>query len=262
MAISFPILTFHAIDNQPSVISFRPRLFEQAMARLHESGYRTLSLSELVKCLRRGGPFPERSLVITFDDGYQSVDEQAFPILQRHGYSATVFLTVGKNGNRTEQGRLPSMCNRSMLSWGEIREMQRWGIAFGAHTLTHPDLTRSYGEHLEAEIVKSKIVIEDALGAQVTSFAYPFGRYDDRSREIVQWHFACACSDKLALIHGSSDVFALERVDGYYLGTERSFNVISTRFFPLYIRARSLPRQIRRSFNSLREDRSPLSPSL
>jgi len=121
------------------------------------------------------------------------------------------------------------------------------GMTFGAHTLTHPDLTRLSRDRLELEVVGGKAVIEDALGAEVASFAYAYGRYDNQCREVVSHHFACACSDKLDLANGSSDLFALQRVDAYYLRTEGLFNVMSTRFFSCYIRTRSLPRRIRRS---------------
>ena len=102
-------------------------------------------------------------------------------------------------------------------------------------------------DRLELEVVGGKAVIEDALGAEVASFAYPCGRYDNQCREVVSHHFACACSDKLDLANGSSDLFALQRVDAYYLRTEGLFNVMSTRFFSRYIRTRSLSRRIRRS---------------
>ena len=134
-----------------------------------------------------------------------------------------------------------------MLSWDEICEMHRSGINFGAHTMTHPDLTRLEDRELQTEIYGSKSIIEDALGSSVTCFAYPYGRYDHHSRDIVQQHFACACSDKLGLANAGSDLFALERVDAYYLKTERLFGIMLTRFFPWYVRARSFPRWIRRA---------------
>lgn len=242
-----PILTFHTLDDRPSIISFSPPVFRRGMARLHESGYQTLSLREAVDCLRRGGRFPDCSLVITFDDGYQTVYDEAFPVLQRYGMSATVFLTVGEKGTVRPASRLPSLNGRTMLAWHEIRQMQRWGIDFGAHTLTHPDLTRLPFDRVEAEICDSKVIIEDLLGAPVDSFAYPYGRYDRRSREIVRQHFACACSDKLGLITAGSDLYALERVDAYYLRTDPLFEVMLTRLFPWYIGVRSIPRRIRRA---------------
>ena len=247
MTRSFPVLTFHAIDDRPSVIAFSPRLFERGMADLHRAGYRTLSLLQLVDCLRRGVSLPDRSLALTFDDGYQSVYEHAFPILQRYGFSATVFLTVGRSRNTMASQRLPSMCERSMLSWGEIREMERWGIECGAHTLTHPDLTRLPLKRAESEICESKAIIEDALSAPAASFAYPYGRYDDRCRELVSHHFVCACSDKLGFVYRNSDRYTIERVDAYYLRAEKLLSLISSALFPLYIKARSVPRRIRRA---------------
>src|SRR5262249_3339422 len=109
MAASFPALTFHTLDDRPSVIAFSPRMFQRGIARLHKRGYRTVSLLEAVDCLRRGTPFPDRSFVITFDDGYQTVYDVAFPVLQRYGMSATVFLTVGEKGTANPAGRLPSL---------------------------------------------------------------------------------------------------------------------------------------------------------
>ena len=247
MPTTLPILTFHALEDRAAVIAVPPRVFAQGLARLHKRGYRTLSLLEAVECLRRNKPFPDRAFVITFDDGYQTVYEEAFPVLQRYGMSATVFLTVGARGTAKPADRLPVLSGRAMLSWGEIWEMRRGGIEFGAHTLTHPDLTRVPFDQVEAEVHDSKVILEDTLGAPVASFAYPYGRYDDRSRELARQHFTCACSDQLGLLTAASDPYALERVDAYYLRTDRLFNVMVTRLFPWYIRARSIPRRIRRA---------------
>ena len=115
-AASLPILTFHAIDDELDVLSFSPRVFRRGMARLREGGYRTVSLLEVVDCLRRGVPFPDRSFVITFDDGYQSVYDEAFPVLQRYGMSATVFLTVGDTGMAGPDDRLPSLGGLSLAA--------------------------------------------------------------------------------------------------------------------------------------------------
>ena len=232
MADTLPVLTFHALDHadrRPSVISGHRHVEPPRSTRLHESGRRAVSLLEAVDCLRRGAPFPERSFVITFDDGYQSVYDEAFPILQRYGMSATVFLTVG-NKRAHPAGRLPAIEGRSMLSWPEIREMQRAGIEFGAHTLTHPDLTRLTRERVEAEVCESKAVIESA-----------------QSRELVQQHFACACSVRMGLVTRASDRYALERVDAYYLRSDKLFDITLTKLFPWYVMARRVQRRIRRA---------------
>ena len=250
MASLLPILTFHAFDNQSSVISFPPKVFRRGIAKLYENGYRTMSLLDAADCLRMGKSFPERSLVITFDDGYQTLYQVAFPILQDYGMSATVFLTVGEKGEMMPDTRLPSLNGRSMLSWYEILEMHQWGIDFGAHTLTHPDLTRLPVDRIENEIVESKRIIENALSAPVVCFAYPYGHYNHQSRELVRQHFVCACSDNLGLIHAGSNLYALERVDAYYLHTERLFDLMLTGLYPWYIKVLSIPRWVRRALQT------------
>lgn len=247
MAAYVPVLTFHTLETRSSVIAFPPQLFRVGMGKLHDAGYHTVSLLDAVDCLRRSQPFPQRAFVITFDDGYQTVYDEAFPVLQRYGMSATVFLTLGDDKTATPAARLPSFARHSMLSWREIREMQQGGINFGAHTLTHPNLTRLPLDQLEAEIRDSKAIIEDVLDAPVACFAYPYGRYDDRCRDIVRRSFSCACSDELGLVTRSGDPYALRRVDAYYLRSERMFDLMLTRLFPWYIKARSIPRRIRRA---------------
>jgi len=242
-----PVLTFHDIDKRPSVISVQPKVFQRGIASLYACGYRTLSQMEVVDILNRGVRFPDRCFGITFDDGYQSVYTEAFSVLQHYGMSATVFLTVGEGDTARPTGRLPSLDGRSMLSWDEIHEMHQCGIEFGAHTCTHPDLTLIPPHLVKKEVCDSKAIIEDALGTPVSCFAYPYGRYNYRVRNIVQEHFSCAYSDKLGLINKYSDLYAFERVDAYYLRTDRLFQIMLTRLFPWYLLARSIPRRIRRS---------------
>jgi len=248
------VLTFHTVSQQPSTIAFPPDVFARGMRRLHERGYHTVSLLDAADRLRRHAQFPGRSFVMTFDDGYQTVYEQAFPVLQQYGMSATVFLTVGDSRRARTTGRLPSLESRAMLSWEEIRRMQRAGVTFGAHTCTHRDLTRLPDHEVQAEILDSKHLIEDGLGAAVAAFAYPYGRYDSRVAKLVRPHFACACSDKMGLITRRTDLYALERVDAYYLRSGRLFDIMLTPMFPWYVRIRSVPRELRRGWWLSRSD--------
>jgi peptidoglycan/xylan/chitin deacetylase (PgdA/CDA1 family) len=246
MAASLSILTFHAVDDTASVIAFSPKRFRRGLQRLSEAGFCTITLMEATECIKRRQPFPDRSFVITFDDGYESVYSEALPVLRDLNFSATVYLTTGITSTGRFDERLPSLENRLMLSWGEIQEMQKYAIEFGAHTLTHPDLTKLSGQQIELEINDSKKRIEDITGVQVSSFAYPFGRFDDRSREIARQYFSSACSDRLGIAGGRSDVYALERVDAYYLRSEKAFDLLPTKLFSAYILSRSVPRRLRR----------------
>lgn len=248
MADYLPVLTFHRIDDSLSVISFRPELFRRSIEKLHRNGYRSVRLSEAAELIRERKPFPEKSFVITFDDGCRSVYDEAFPVLNKYAITATVFLTVGDSKKSGPDDRLPPLGGSEMLSWGEIRKMADAGIDFGAHTVTHPDLTAIERAAIEYEIIVSREIIEDNLGVPVLSFAYPYGRYDERIIEIAGHNFACACSDKLGLLTAKSRLYALERVDAYYLRGERLFDLMLTKSFPLYILLRNIPRTIRRRF--------------
>jgi len=255
-----PIFTFHTLDDvDRSAIAYPPAGFTRAVETLHQLGSQTLEMDEVAARLRSGASFPPRGMGLTFDDGYRSVYEVAFPLLQRYGLKATVFLAVGR-GRSGPSDSLPSMNGRPMLRWGEIRAMHRAGITLGAHTLTHPDLTRLPLHRVQEEIWESKARIEDVLGAPVTCFAYPYGAADQPIRQVVAERFGCACSDRLGLVSSRSDPHALERVDAYYLRAVPLFGMIFTEMFSWYLRARSLPRLIRRRLGGAADRHIP--PSL
>jgi peptidoglycan/xylan/chitin deacetylase (PgdA/CDA1 family) len=251
---ALPILTFHSVDDRTDVLSFPPRLFEWGLARLHEAGYRTVPLTLAVDKLCAGGALPERSLVITFDDGYRSVHEHALPALHRFGMCATLFLIAGSH-----EGRQPARLGRAMLSWSEVRELQHAGLTIGAHTVTHPDLRRLPLAQAAEEMRESKTRIEQALGVAVTSFAYPNGYHDAPIRRLARDYFSCACADRLGLATPASDRYALERVESYYLRSERLFGTVLSRHLPLYLRAIAIPRRLRRAVRAWRDPVAPAS---
>jgi peptidoglycan/xylan/chitin deacetylase (PgdA/CDA1 family) len=242
MTGKIPILTFHSLDNSESVLSFPPQLFRRGLTMLHEQGYTTMSLRKAAESMRHGEPLPERSLILTFDDGFESIYSEALPVLQECRMTATVFI-IG--GTMASADRSSPYFGRATLTSRQMRGMHECGIDIGSHSLTHPDLTKLSQDRIEAEIRDSKKIIEDQLGASVYSFAYPFGRYDTRSRRVAGQTFDCACSASLGIASSGSDVYALKRVDAYYLRREKTFNLILSRFFPAYVWSRNVPRRIR-----------------
>jgi Predicted xylanase/chitin deacetylase len=126
---SIPILTYHSLDESRSVVSTSPSAFKKQMKYLWERSYKTLSVAEVINLIRKREPFPEKTFVITFDDGYKNVYTDAFPILERYGFKGTVFLIAdycGEFNNWPTQPR--SIERRPLLSWSEINEMHNMGL--------------------------------------------------------------------------------------------------------------------------------------
>ncbi len=170
-----PILMYHSVSNREerthpyyrTVTS--PEVFAEQMQYLHENGYVTLRLSEAVKWLEAPCNGRGRPVVITFDDGFQDFYSNAFPILSRHSFSATMFLPTAYIG-RTPQSFKGVEC----LTWGQVRELRNKGVEFGSHTATHPQLKSLPAVDVEHEVRTSKDTIEQELGFAVKSFAYPY----------------------------------------------------------------------------------------
>lgn len=150
-------------------LAIAPSQFLRQMTWLHEQGYRTVSIAAAVELLRAGGDAAAKALVITFDDGYRNFCQQAFPALQRFGFTATVFLPAGAIGHRTL-----IFNRRECMIWSEVREMQQQGISFGSHTVSHPQLHGLDRRRIREEILGSQQTIEDRMGCAVDSFAYPY----------------------------------------------------------------------------------------
>jgi peptidoglycan/xylan/chitin deacetylase (PgdA/CDA1 family) len=174
--LSIPILMYHSIsdaDESGLHAYFRtctsPVVFAEQMAYLHSNGYSSYSLAQALDYLRSDTHAATKPVVITFDDGYTDFYRQAFPVLSRYGFGATVFLPTAFIGDRPLQFK-----GRDCLTWAEVRELRNYGILFGSHTVTHPQLHELSAPAINEEIVGSKKTIEERLGCPVDSFAYPY----------------------------------------------------------------------------------------
>lgn len=215
---ALPILTYHSIDPSGSVVSVPPALFRSQMASLAAAGWSTLRLAEAVRVLESGRPVPARHLVLTFDDAYRNVYTEAFPVLQLHGFHATVFAISRWMGKTNEwPGHEPPLGVLPLMTWEEAREMQRHGVEVAAHTRTHPDLTQISAAVGADEIVGSKRDIEDRLGTAVETFAYPYGSISPEAVEVVREHFIGACTTRLGKPDSDTDLHLLPRIDAYYV---------------------------------------------
>jgi peptidoglycan/xylan/chitin deacetylase (PgdA/CDA1 family) len=241
-----PILTFHALDQGTDPTGFPPASFERAIKKWHAGGWHTISLLEAVEQLRHRAPFHPKSFVVTFDDGYDSVYQKAFHVLQECRMTATIFVSPNADGRTSGETSLPRLHHRPSLRWNEIREMHAHGIQFGAHTLTHPDLTKLDEKEIDRELRVSQQALSDALGESVPLFAYPFGIQNARVREVTARYYAAACSDRLGIANPNSDLFALERVETFYLRPTWAADGFTQGWFSTYLNARNIPRRFKR----------------
>ena len=216
------------------------------MAWLRQKGFQTLSLAAAARLVRTGQPFQERTCVVTFDDGYETVYREAFPVLQELGFTATVFLITGYCGKRNSwPGHVSPVGEQSVLSWTQIEEMARHQIEFGSHTVAHPDLTGVTRHEAEREMRDSKQTIQDQLSRDVEVFAYPYGRYAPWTVDLAREHFSGACSTILGKATSQDDPALLPRVDMYYLSSQWLMESLDTRGMDWYLGVRRAVRAVR-----------------
>jgi peptidoglycan/xylan/chitin deacetylase (PgdA/CDA1 family) len=207
-------LMYHQIvDGEPNEIhAVSAQQFAAQMHWLREAGFQVVSLEDWWQ-MREIAAVPRNAVALTFDDGYQDNYTVAWPLLQELDLPATIFLVTGSVGGTSgwHQGVLS---RTPMLSWAQIREMARSGIAFGAHTVTHAPLTSLDIGAARWEISESRDQLQQALGLPVLSMAYPFSQYDSQVKSLVaECGFRLACTYRPGYVGtAGGDVMALERI--------------------------------------------------
>jgi peptidoglycan/xylan/chitin deacetylase (PgdA/CDA1 family) len=243
-----PILTYHSLDRSGSVISTSPEKFREQMNFLAASSFQVLKLTEVASFIRERGSFPAKSVAITFDDGISNTYDIAFPILKDLGFSATIFLVTAYCGKQNRwYGQPAHIPTLDLLGWNQIGEMSEHGIEFGAHSATHPDLTKLSSEQLFAdEIVATRELIEQRTGRKQQAFAYPYGKTCPQARKLVEKNFYAACSTDLDFATSDSDLYFLPRIDMYYFSKNDRFFSIETPSFRRFIRIRKTLRSMKK----------------
>jgi peptidoglycan/xylan/chitin deacetylase (PgdA/CDA1 family) len=165
-----PILLYHRIAppsyNDPYYVT--PEEFRAQMQALKDWGYTTITATQLVNAINVGSMLPQRPVVISFDDGDNSVFSQAFPIMREFGFVGVNYLVskyIGAEG---------------YMSIEQINELGVAGWEIGSHSISHADLTTL--EHPEWEIIQSQERLAKMFDWPINTFAYPFGKetYDIR----------------------------------------------------------------------------------
>jgi peptidoglycan/xylan/chitin deacetylase (PgdA/CDA1 family) len=225
-AAQVPILMYHYISMPPPGdrvrynLSVTPDAFETQMTYLAVNGYHPVTLRQVADHLLDGAALPDRPIVLTFDDGYADNYVHALPVLRRRGYAATFFVITGF----VDAGR------PEYMTWRQLADLASWGMEVGAHSVDHPDL-RGRSLRLQfAEVAAPKVAIEARLGVPVTSFAYPSGRFDATTVDVLRaagYRAAVTTAPGTWQFAGGPYQLARVRVPGG--GTIREFHAALTR---------------------------------
>ncbi|MCH8900437.1 MAG: polysaccharide deacetylase family protein [Acidobacteria bacterium] len=157
---------------------------------------------------RMGTPGDDRLFVLTFDDGYSDMYENAFPLLAEHGIPFTLYITTlpMQDASVSKPGTLP-------LTWEQLEEMFDSGLAtVGAHTHSHPDLRFLSTDAVAAELDESNALIGDRLGVQPRHFAYPKGWWSAGAETEVRKRYATAVLGEGPPNRRGTDHYRLHRV--------------------------------------------------
>ena len=213
------VLMYHSIsehvgNEKHNKWRVKPQDFEKQMNWFYKNNWKSFTISELVKLDK----IPEKSFVITFDDGYEDNYLNAFPILKKYNLKATIYLVPNQKTNHWEEKNTSVLSN--LLNEKQILEMQNSGlIEFGSHTLSHVNLSKTDEFQLEKELIESKKEIEKITNKECEAFAYPYGKFDDKIVQAVKnAGYKNATVVKRGLFEQNDDIFTIKRVG--ILGTE------------------------------------------
>jgi peptidoglycan/xylan/chitin deacetylase (PgdA/CDA1 family) len=188
--MNIPILMYHSImDNHDKSVSINS--FELQMKLMRKMGYQTINFSDLNKNITK------KKFIITFDDGYENLITNAFPILKKLEFSATCFVVTNMlnkynvwDENRSDYKKM------KLMNIDQIYEWVSNGFEIGSHTKDHLNLTSLDINKKKEQIIDSKNFINQSLGIKITSFAYPFGSFDDETIKIVQENYEYAVTTR------------------------------------------------------------------
>ncbi len=214
---AIPILMYHQIDTRPVrsavmrglVVS--PQAFARQMGLLKALGYQGLSMSALMPYLR--GDKHGKVVGITFDDGYVNNLDYAMPVLQRNGFSATCYMVSGQLGGSNVWDHAKGIAAKPLMQAAQARAWVAGGQEVGAHTRSHVDLRQLSATQAMQEIAGCKAELQDACGAAVNQFCYPYGFYTPAiAAQVQEAGYVAATTTERSRAKRSDSLWELPRV--------------------------------------------------
>ena len=216
-----PVLTYHKIDprNEFGINALGPEKFRQQMQLLYEEGIQPITFQDLLYQKE----LPGKTVIITFDDAYESVFQHALPILAQFGFRAVIYVIGGFIGKLNTWDVNPGGIRFRHMTAEQIQAVAAQGWEVGAHTMTHRALTRLNSRILAKELGESQKLLQDLCQQKIISLAYPFGLQNLEVRAIAgHFGFVFACQGIRAR-QGASNRMMLLRIPVYQLESLESF---------------------------------------
>jgi len=207
--IGVPIITYHSIDNSNSYLSISPQIFFLQMAHLKEQGWNTITIPQLLR-YKFTTKLPEKSVVLTFDDGLQNFYKAAWPILSQFGFTATVFIPTNYIGEKAWWYSDYDLEPLTILTWDQMKELDSHGIDIQSHGCSHNEPNSFDIDDMRYEAQQSKTILEQGLSKSIKIFCFPFGQTPPTMIEILK---SCGY---VASICGQEGLFRLSS-NPYYI---------------------------------------------
>ena len=201
-----PILLYHHVDGEVSEERYQVSIpdFQAQMQMLYDNGYEAITMTTLVNAMLKGGDLPPKPVVITFDDGYQDVYDNAFPIMQQYGFPGVFFIVANRIRDIDGFVNIP-----------ELDDMINNGWEIGSHSFTHMDIVADHSRAMQ-EIYESKTELEDALNIPVNTFAYPFGKLDKFvADKVSEYGYRAGIGLGLSNKHSLRSLYYIQRREVY-----------------------------------------------
>ncbi len=214
-----PILAYHKVDKKFEIGGTwtTPGQFQKQMAYIKAKGITPVTLSRAVELMKSKESRNKKYVCITFDDAYEGLYNYAWPVLQKYGFPATIFVVTDYVGKENDWDVNWGGRKFRHLGWQQIINMSKAGIEFGSHTRSHRDLRRGDDEDLKYELAGSRIILEERLGKKIKTLSFPFGRYNHRViTAAVEFGYETACSLSPQQRNNQINFMALRR-SGIYI---------------------------------------------
>ena len=213
-----PVVMYHRVINNSENEGIYgtyiyENIFRQHMQYLKDNNFDVITFEDLNKIgWRNRFQRNKKYIMITFDDGYVDNYNLAFPILKEFGFKATIFL-MGESTYNEWDVNAGGEKKFELMDKFMIKEMQDYGIEFGAHTFNHPKLNKLSEEEIRHQIVDVKKPLEKKIEKEIITFAYPYGILNDYAKKMArEAGYTFTVSTDSGSVCLSDDLYQIRRI--------------------------------------------------